>query len=60
MNTWRHYCKFDRMWLAIENGEPCNWCGEKQTPHPDLLEQAREAHVTYNELIERMRCTAKR
>ena len=24
---WKHYCVFEKTWISVANGEPCNWCG---------------------------------
>ena len=27
---WQHYCKVERSLMGVENGKPCNWCGEEE------------------------------
>lgn len=30
MTMWKHYCKPNRGWLLVGEGEPCSWCDEKE------------------------------
>ena len=27
---WEHYCEEEKTEMAVEKGEPCNWCGKKE------------------------------
>lgn len=23
---WHHFCKAEKAWISVGQGEPCNWC----------------------------------
>jgi hypothetical protein len=27
---WTHYCPCEKTEISVEDGEPCNWCNEKE------------------------------